>query len=260
MFTFLRKIRRHSLAQAESDTVGISLIESGSARKYIIYATGEILLVMIGILLALQVNNWNEGRKDRMKEKEILLEIRENVHQNSIRLQQEIEEEESVVQSINYILFNLNHQKVYHDSLDFHFLNAGYWPALVIKTSGYETLKSRGIELIRSTELKQAIIDLYEGSYKEIEEIVRVSENQAGELMAPTFSDYFYTQPFLPGQKFEEARKTPSNYSDLVNSQKFKNVISNWRHSRVAAVQLRMKAIERNLNATSLIDQYIKEN
>ncbi len=51
MLTLLRQIRK-------------SLIQSGSARKYILYAIGEILLVMVGILLALQVNNWNEQRKD----------------------------------------------------------------------------------------------------------------------------------------------------------------------------------------------------
>ena len=39
------------------------MIESGSARKYLLYAVGEILLVMVGILLALQVNIWNEKRK-----------------------------------------------------------------------------------------------------------------------------------------------------------------------------------------------------
>jgi hypothetical protein len=32
-------------------------------RKYILYAVGEIGLVLIGILIALQINNWNEGRK-----------------------------------------------------------------------------------------------------------------------------------------------------------------------------------------------------
>ena len=54
MLTFLRKIRR-------------SLNESGSTQKYLLYALGEILLVMIGILLALQVNNWNERRKNNQK-------------------------------------------------------------------------------------------------------------------------------------------------------------------------------------------------
>ena len=41
------------------------MIESGSTQKYLLYAIGEILLVMMGILLALQVNNWNETRSKR---------------------------------------------------------------------------------------------------------------------------------------------------------------------------------------------------
>jgi hypothetical protein len=52
MFTFLRKIR-------------LLLIESGSARKYLVYSIGEIALVVIGIVLALQINTWNEWRKER---------------------------------------------------------------------------------------------------------------------------------------------------------------------------------------------------
>jgi hypothetical protein len=40
-----------------------ALVEEGAFKKYFFYAVGEILLVMIGILLALQVNNWNEERK-----------------------------------------------------------------------------------------------------------------------------------------------------------------------------------------------------
>lgn len=50
MIKFFRKIRQNLLSQ-------------GKTRKYIKYALGEILLVMIGILLALQVNNWNENQK-----------------------------------------------------------------------------------------------------------------------------------------------------------------------------------------------------
>jgi hypothetical protein len=60
MLHFLRRIRR-------------SLINTGATRKYLLYAVGEILLVMIGILLALQVNNWNEERKDRFEEQVILI-------------------------------------------------------------------------------------------------------------------------------------------------------------------------------------------
>ena len=51
MLTFFRRIRK-------------DLLDDGATRKYIPYALGEILLVMIRILLALQVNNWNERRKE----------------------------------------------------------------------------------------------------------------------------------------------------------------------------------------------------
>lgn len=69
MLTFLRKIRH-------------GLFVSGAVRKYLLYAASEIFLVMVGILLALQVNNWNENRKNRVLEKEILREINHEFKSN----------------------------------------------------------------------------------------------------------------------------------------------------------------------------------
>jgi uncharacterized membrane-anchored protein len=40
------------------------LVENGRVRRYLLYAVGEVTLVVVGILIALQVNNWNEGRKE----------------------------------------------------------------------------------------------------------------------------------------------------------------------------------------------------
>jgi hypothetical protein len=62
MIKFFRKIR-------------YELIEKNRTGKYLRYAIGEIALVMIGILLALQVNNWNEERKDRTSEREYLIDV-----------------------------------------------------------------------------------------------------------------------------------------------------------------------------------------
>jgi len=70
MITLFRRIRQ-------------KLIDSGSITKYLLYAVGEILLVVVGILIALQVNNWNEERKDLTKEQEylerLLIEVQNNV-------------------------------------------------------------------------------------------------------------------------------------------------------------------------------------
>lgn len=52
MIKFFRRIRR-------------SLLDEGSFKKYTAYAVGEILLVVICILIALQINNWSEDRKMR---------------------------------------------------------------------------------------------------------------------------------------------------------------------------------------------------
>ena len=50
-------------------------MEKGKTGKYLKYAVGEIILVMVGILLALQVNNWNENRKERAQETILLKQL-----------------------------------------------------------------------------------------------------------------------------------------------------------------------------------------
>ena len=59
MLKFFRNIRQN-------------LIEQNRASKYFLYAVGEILLVVLGILIALQINNWNISQKERKEEIKIL--------------------------------------------------------------------------------------------------------------------------------------------------------------------------------------------
>ena len=66
MIKFFRKIRKN-------------LLSEGKTRKYLKYAIGEILLVVIGILIAVQINNWNESRKNSIEEKLILESLLENL-------------------------------------------------------------------------------------------------------------------------------------------------------------------------------------
>ena len=69
MIKFFRKIR-------------YNLMETGKTGKYFKYAIGEIVLVVIGILIALQINTWNENRKDRNREQAILKSLQQNFKTN----------------------------------------------------------------------------------------------------------------------------------------------------------------------------------
>lgn len=67
MISFLRRIRK-------------SLIDSSSSRKYLLYAVGEIALVVVGILIALQINNWNQNRIDRISEMRVLKSVADEIN------------------------------------------------------------------------------------------------------------------------------------------------------------------------------------
>jgi len=77
MIKFFRNIRQRLL------TENLSMERAG---RYLLYAIGEIILVVIGILIALQVNNWNEYKKDRAIERKLLIELTDNLKINSLRL------------------------------------------------------------------------------------------------------------------------------------------------------------------------------
>ena len=66
MLKFFRKIRQN-------------LIGKGDAKKYLLYAIGEILLVVIGILIALQINNWNQNRLNQIKELDYLQQLQSDL-------------------------------------------------------------------------------------------------------------------------------------------------------------------------------------
>lgn len=66
MINFFRKIRQHLLVE-------------NKFTKYLLYAFGEIILVVIGILIALSINNWNEARKNNLEEIAILESLDKNL-------------------------------------------------------------------------------------------------------------------------------------------------------------------------------------
>ena len=78
MINFFRRIRK-------------KLANDNKPLKYMRYAIGEIVLVVIGILIALQVNNWNEDYKESLAIKNVLIEIKEDLIQDKAELERNIE-------------------------------------------------------------------------------------------------------------------------------------------------------------------------
>lgn len=116
MFTFLRKIRR-------------SVVESGNAGKYLVYAVGEILLVVIGILIALQVNTWNETRKENKQEHQLadnlygeLIEYQNYCNRFLVRSSEEINLSEFFLK--HWKTLNLDKVKKYREDELSPFLNS----------------------------------------------------------------------------------------------------------------------------------------
>ena len=90
MIAFFRKIRQ-------------KLVETGSVTRYLLYATGEILLVVIGILIALQVNNWNEERANRKLADNFLIGIKSDMERDIIQAGEILNNLASVISIIHSI-------------------------------------------------------------------------------------------------------------------------------------------------------------
>lgn len=93
MLHFLRDIRRR-------------LIVPDNIRKYLLYAVGEVFLVVIGILIALQVNNWNENNKTSAREHKLTSSLKEEVKFAGETADIFIESEESNIEALEYTLSN----------------------------------------------------------------------------------------------------------------------------------------------------------
>ncbi len=164
MIAFFRHIRK-------------SLLMGNNTSKYFKYAIGEIVLVVIGILIALSINNWNETKKE--KERQVLTEIISDLEHTLLDLDRVINKRTNnlnrTINSIKTIIDVLETNKPYHDSLAYHFRAVNAYDDIDFKTSGYQSLVSIGTDLVENPKLRSAIgkfhtssIDNTKGSFQEV--------------------------------------------------------------------------------------------
>ncbi len=151
MLRFFRNIRQR-------------LLTENKFSKYLLYAVGEILLVVIGILIALQIDTWNQELQNNKKEQEYYHKFLEDVLLDEEIIKQEISATETRLNaSISLVSLLLNDepdQMLISQKLQSSVANSTI--ALKPTTNGYDDLKSSGsLNIIRDDALKFELDQFY---------------------------------------------------------------------------------------------------
>lgn len=179
MIRFFRKVRLYLLSENRFST-------------YLLYACGEIILVVIGILIALQINNWNEKRISVQKEIVFLEEIHEDL----------------IGDLENQIIPCIERYTVASDSFDF--LQSNYYESsvavsdrsirgkyfsvilpwyLTLNTAAFDNLISNGSDLISNDSLRRDISSFYGYEYKVLNKYHTYTEQWFRTDILPLLSD-----------------------------------------------------------------------
>ena len=225
-----------------------SLIEQNRMGKYFKYAIGEILLVMIGILLALQVNNWNESRLERKEEIEMLKEVKSGLLYDLNNVFPSLRDRAAFRRDISRaILEDIKSRRTLNDSINFIFIAGGetFRPSY----TAYKALESKGIDLIKNDSIKYAIIQVYDSEYVNLK--LRLEQNNFANLRD-------FNRPFLfDNFQLDETEKySPIDSKALLNNHKFELILYRISNSDQATLN-QLSSLEQKIN--KVIDQIDQE-
>ncbi|ADR22437.1 hypothetical protein MATR_37170 [Marivirga tractuosa] len=201
MIKFFQRIRR-------------KLLTENKFSQYLAYALGEILLVVIGILIALAINNWNNFRHDRNLEEKYLKEIASNLKQDLEDIDFNLKFNQDKYQSNQIVLEFINNNMNYNDSLNRHFGNLLGSTRSIVNRSGYETLKSKGLEIISNDSLRQMLSTHYEIKYHNIIDFEYKDDHQHQyQILWPEVINSIYIKDMWENGKPIDIAKIRDNYS-----------------------------------------------
>ncbi|WP_338732888.1 DUF6090 family protein [Mangrovimonas cancribranchiae] len=198
MLTFFRRLRQQ-------------LLKENRFSKYLLYAIGEIILVVIGILIALQINNWNENRKLENSKQKLMLALKNELVNNKNELDSyllEIHESNSKFNKV--LLYSVGDYAIPSDSLKYYLSEMIYGRTLSLLNSVQEEAINSGKFEMLSDSLKQNLSKLkdYTNSRKRINDrstdMLNVDDdNKIVNLMArlyllPEIPEKFLIHPLIP--------------------------------------------------------------
>lgn len=156
MINFFRKIRQKLLAES------LTKLKTSKFSKYLIYAIGEIVLVVIGILIALQINNWNEANKNKVFEVKMLKEVTKVLQADKANFEEHISAYTELIETVTYFKSLSQNGNTFNDTMrqTLWKLNIGRY--FQFNRGPYDALKSSGIDRISNDSLRNHLINFFD--------------------------------------------------------------------------------------------------
>ena len=217
MIKFFRHIRK-------------SLLNEGKTSKYFKYAIGEIVLVVIGILIALQINNANENRKEKIIESSYLKRLIIDLEENKMLWKKTLHRKKKQLEAAHTFLnfrFSKNQDTII--KILPYFQNLGTWKDVNINQVTFNEMVSSGnLNLITNDSIKIKLLNL-DKLYKAIlnnQEVLKVEHNDR--LHQPTMKIINTSNAFVidPNQRNVIKRKLTQEEMGLYFSQFQKDLIT----------------------------------
>jgi len=211
MLRFFRSLRR-------------GFLTTGRVRGYLLYAVGEIVLVVIGILLALQINNWNDARRARDLELQYLRNIRADLVANMDEIDRFMTDRTADLKDAGVVVARIESGDL-GDPDDFNrrCINVYEWRRFVqIDTTVEELISSGNFSLISSDPVKSGLLRL-EAAYKENkaeEDHLRFDAEQL--LYLPLYAQVDLN-PMLRSFGGETGMLPPDQFDPFFRDPRFKN-------------------------------------
>jgi len=225
--------------------------------KYLKYAIGEIVLVVIGILIALQINNWNQDRQQRQKEKKILIELKRDLVSNDSILEQEIIQQKNYIKEITTTIQHLKKGEILNDTISLYLNHSFFIERIQFVSSAYESLKSVGIDIISSDVLRADIANLFGNEFPYKTNWLRDAGLKHADLLLPYYVQFFEStlepiqaeiENFQEESGIEIFRLNP-DYEKLFKSQEFINALSKKRSFK-NAIKISLKVLQIRVKKT----------
>jgi hypothetical protein len=240
MIKFFRKIRQNLLIENKTG-------------KFLKYAIGEIVLVVIGILIALQINNWNNRKETKLKEMEALSEIFQDLKGDKIQLTTLRSNEANIVKSMEIVLTEFKARGSIHvDSLHTHLGKALVGNRTRFITTAYNVLLSSGIGLVQDKDIRYSVANYYE---KEIPSVERDGLD--------TFEEWY--DDILPFIR-EEAQYwqwgeilVPNSINSIFENQKLYQVLKTNIYNHVIFIETIDEALKENNDLLEILTPLIEQ-